>query len=163
MLAQYATSPGKARSPVTLDVLDATGKAVRTYSSSDPVRSPHPALDPEGYNRLCQQNPSATFCNLPLYWPAPAMRLSTSAGMHRFSWDMRYAPVNPDEPAGAGDLERTTAQASTPISAKAMPQTIYRPVPVTPAYSLVPQASRIRNVMVRLVMALYNPEKRAAA
>ena len=33
-------------------------------------------------------------CGLPLYWPAPPMSVSTQAGMHRFSWDMRFDPVS---------------------------------------------------------------------
>jgi photosystem II stability/assembly factor-like uncharacterized protein len=75
---------------VKLEFLNAQGKVIRTYSSSDPVRNPDPATDPDAYNKLCQQTPSATDCALPLYWPAPPQILKTSAGMHRFSWDMRY-------------------------------------------------------------------------
>ncbi|HEV8558533.1 MAG TPA: hypothetical protein VGR06_19350, partial [Actinophytocola sp.] len=84
--------PAAAAGPVTLEILDAAGKLVRGYSSSDPV-PPDPARDPEAYNKLCQQNPSAPHCGLPLYWPAPAMPLSAEAGMHRFGWDLRYAPI----------------------------------------------------------------------
>ena len=32
-------------------------------------------------------------CGLPLYWPAPPNVISTQAGMHRFSWDLHYAPI----------------------------------------------------------------------
>jgi hypothetical protein len=60
---------------VTLEILDAKGVAVRTYSSKDPVVTPHPALDRAAYEKICQQNVSATFCGLPLYWPAaPVIR-----------------------------------------------------------------------------------------
>jgi photosystem II stability/assembly factor-like uncharacterized protein len=75
---------------VKLEFLDAQGKVVRTYASSDPVRSPDPATDPAAYNKLCQQTPNAPDCGLPLYWPAPPQVLKTSAGMHRFTWDMHY-------------------------------------------------------------------------
>ena len=80
-------------SPVTLEILDQAGKTIRTYSSGDPVRTPDPATDPEAYNKVCQQTPGAPDCGLPLYWPAPAMTISTRAGMHRFSWDMRLEPI----------------------------------------------------------------------
>src|ERR1043166_6259304 len=79
--------PSDAAGPVTLEILDGAGKLVRTYSSSDPVRSPDPAIDPVAYNKVCQQTPTAPDCGLPLYWPAPQMVVSAKAGMHRFSWD----------------------------------------------------------------------------
>src|SRR5439155_11078590 len=39
-----------ASAPVTLDIVDATGKLVRHYSSDDHVRNPNPALDPAAYD-----------------------------------------------------------------------------------------------------------------
>ena len=91
--------PAAASGPVRLEILDPRGELVRGYSSEDPA-PPDPARDPEGYNRRCQENPSAPYCGTPLYWPAPAMQLSREAGMHRFSWDMRYAPLTEDSPGG---------------------------------------------------------------
>jgi len=82
--------------PVTLEILDAGGRVIRSFSSDDPVRHPDPALDPVAYNRLCQQTPTARDCALPLYWPAPPMVISTQPGMHRFSWDLHYAPIPGD-------------------------------------------------------------------
>ena len=73
-----------------LEFLDKQGQVLRTYSSKDAVRSPDPATDPVAYNKLCQQRPNAPDCGLPLYWPAPPQVLKTSAGMHRFSWDLHY-------------------------------------------------------------------------
>ena len=67
-------------SPVTLEVIDADGRVVRHYSSADPVVRPDPVNG-----------------NLPIYWFRPPMVLSTSAGMHRFTWDVHYQPL-----AGAG-------------------------------------------------------------
>lgn len=91
--------PSVVTGPVKLEILDANGELVRAYSSED--RSPpDPARDPEGYNRRCQETPSTPYCGTPLYWPAPAMLLSKEPGMHRFSWDMRYAPVSDDIPGG---------------------------------------------------------------
>jgi len=84
---------------VKMEFLDGQGKVVRTYSSTDPIRNPDPATDPAAYNKLCQQNPTAPDCALPLYWPAPPDVLRTSAGMHRFTWDMHYDPI-PGAPGG---------------------------------------------------------------
>ena len=89
-----------AAGPVTLEILDAVGKVVRSLSSDDPVLDPDPALDPEAYDRICQRDPTAPNCRVPLYWPAPQMVLSTRKGMHRFSWDLRFDPLG-DEPREA--------------------------------------------------------------
>lgn len=86
---------------VKLEFLDAQNHVIRTYSSNDPVRNPDPALDPAAYNKVCQQNPAAADCSLPLYWPAPPQILKTSAGMHRFTWDMHYDPL-PGSGGGRG-------------------------------------------------------------
>ncbi|MGD1092880.1 MAG: glycoside hydrolase [Bryobacteraceae bacterium] len=87
---------------VKIEVLNSSGRAIRTYSSADPVRKPDPATDPAAYNKLCQETPSAPDCGLPLYWPAPPKILATSAGMHRFSWDMRYDSVAGTTGGGRG-------------------------------------------------------------
>ena len=89
-----------ASAPVTLDIVDATGKLVRHYSSDDHVRNPNPALDPAAYDKLCQRTPAAADCALPLYWPAPPIRLSTRAGFHRFTWDLRFDPLGEDPDQG---------------------------------------------------------------
>ncbi len=81
---------------VKLEFLNAQGKVIRTYSSTDAVRKPDPATDPVAYNKLCQETPSAPDCGLPLYWPAPPQVLKTSAGMHRFTWDIHYDPIAAD-------------------------------------------------------------------
>ena len=80
---------------VKLEILDAAGKVVRTYSSTDPVRNPDPAIDP---GRVQQALPgrrrTLPDCGLPLYWPAPphgaldARRACTAS-----SWDMHYDPL----------------------------------------------------------------------
>jgi len=88
--------------PVTLDVLDARGTVVRSLSSSDPVLTPDPALDPVGYDRICQRDPGAPNCRIPLYWPAPQMVLSTKKGMHRFAWDLHFEPIGEEPRAGGG-------------------------------------------------------------
>ena len=73
-------------SPVTLEIMDATGKTVRRFSSADPVPPPDPMLA------------------IPAYWLRPPERLSNAAGFHRFVWDMHYAPVpgiKPEYPIAA--------------------------------------------------------------
>ncbi len=96
--------PADASGPVRLEVVDTAGRVVRSYSSDDPVRDPHPAIDPAAYDRICQRTPAAPDCGVPLYWPSPPIRLSSSAGMHRFEWDMRYQPVGSDSLLNAGDV-----------------------------------------------------------
>ena len=62
-----------ASGPVTLEILDAAGKLVRRYASTDkPI-----AVDPDTLN-------------FPTYWLRPPQELSGQAGMHRFVWDLHY-------------------------------------------------------------------------
>ncbi len=67
----YLKSP--AQDEVKLEVLDARGQVVRTYSSKDKLFEP--------------PTPPA----FPAYWFKPENLLSTGAGMHRFLWDVRYS------------------------------------------------------------------------
>jgi len=77
---------GAASGPVTLEILQQDGRVIRRYSSADPVP---PIPDP----------PSAPW---PVYWYRPAVTLSTTAGMHRFLWDVHLQPLGPGAAAGAG-------------------------------------------------------------
>jgi photosystem II stability/assembly factor-like uncharacterized protein len=93
--------PADGQGPVKLEILDAAGKIVRSYASTDPVITPDPAYHPDAYNEVCKRTPSAPDCGLPLYWPAPQMIVSPKAGVHRFSWDLHYDPVGgPVEQSG---------------------------------------------------------------
>ncbi len=94
---------GDAQGAISLDILDASGKVVRSYSSDDPVLKPDPALDPAGYDRICRATPTAPNCSVPLYWLAPQMTLSTHKGMHRFSWDLHFEPIGEEPRAGSGN------------------------------------------------------------
>jgi photosystem II stability/assembly factor-like uncharacterized protein len=81
--------------PVTLDIMDSSGRVVRHFSSADPEK----ALDPA---RL----------DVPDWWPRPPMSLSTEAGMHRFVWDMHYPPA----PGASRDLDDNQAvEEDTPV------------------------------------------------
>ena len=59
--------------PLTLTVTDAAGKIVRRFSSADKADT----IDPE--------------LNVPTYWIRPFRPLTTSAGIHRFVWDLHEA------------------------------------------------------------------------
>jgi photosystem II stability/assembly factor-like uncharacterized protein len=82
--------------PVTLEIKDEAGQAVRRYSSADPLPTPDPALA------------------IPPYWVRPPQKLAAEPGLHRFLWDMHYAPVpglQPQYPIAA--VYRNTAPAAT--------------------------------------------------
>jgi photosystem II stability/assembly factor-like uncharacterized protein len=98
-----------ANGPVTLEIVDQGGKVVRTYSSTEPVFDPDPGKDLAAYDQVCKKNPTAAYCGLPLYWPAPQFIVSPKAGMHRFSWDLKFDPVSPLDLIPAGDEEATGA------------------------------------------------------
>jgi photosystem II stability/assembly factor-like uncharacterized protein len=98
-----------ASGPVKLEILDAAGKVVRTYASTEPVFDPDPGKDLAAYDEVCKKTPTAAYCGLPLYWPAPQFIISPKAGMHRFSWDLKFDPVSPADLIPAGDEEATGA------------------------------------------------------
>jgi len=87
----YLKSP--IQDEVKLEILDAKGQVVRTYSSKDqPFRPPTPPA-------------------FPMYWIRPAEPLSTAAGMHRFIWDLRYSAPPVAQP---GYSMSTAAGTDTP-------------------------------------------------
>lgn len=65
--------PGAPRGPVVLEILDGGGHLVRRYSSEDRAEADGPL-------------------NIPSYWVRPPRALEATPGMHRFVWDIRYAP-----------------------------------------------------------------------
>ncbi len=87
-----------ASGPVKLEILDKSGAVMRSYTSDDRKMSAEPATDPDKYNQICQSNPNAADCGLPLYWPAPSLTLGATRGMHRFNWDLHMDPIG----AGGG-------------------------------------------------------------
>ena len=96
-------------SEVKLDIVDAKGAVIRSYSSKDPVLDPHPAFDMAAYDKICQKTPTATFCGLPLYWPGPPNTIAGRAGMHRVYWDMHFEPFPVANLLDNGDEEATGA------------------------------------------------------
>ena len=101
--------PKDATDPITLEIFDPTGKVVRTYSSTEPVFDPDPGKNMAAYDEVCKKTPTAAYCGLPLYWPAPQFIISSKAGMHRFSWDLKFDPVSQNDLVPAGDEEATGA------------------------------------------------------
>jgi photosystem II stability/assembly factor-like uncharacterized protein len=63
---------GPASGPVALEILDSAGQMVRRYQSDDP---------PE---------PPAEGRNIPDYWIRPSRALASTAGLHRFVWDLHH-------------------------------------------------------------------------
>ncbi len=83
--------------PVTLDIMDSSGKLMRHFSSADPGKPLDPAK-----------------LEVPDWWPRPPMNLATAAGMHRFVWDMLYQPM----PGAEQDLDANQAvEHDTPVAA----------------------------------------------
>ena len=70
----YYWLKNKPRGPITLEIADSAGKLVRRYSSADMVDSIPRDIA------------------IPTYWIRPQQILSTSAGSHRFTWDLHYPP-----------------------------------------------------------------------
>jgi photosystem II stability/assembly factor-like uncharacterized protein len=81
--------PESTSGPVTLEILDANGKLVRKYASTD---TPY-ATEAQLAKQL-----------IPLYWIKMPQTLAAGAGMHRWIWDLRYTTptaTNYDYPISA--------------------------------------------------------------
>ena len=65
----------KASSPIQLEIFDAEGKLVRRFSSDDVLHKTNPNDVP-----------------IQMEWVRDPKPLLAEAGMHRFVWDLRYAP-----------------------------------------------------------------------
>jgi hypothetical protein len=83
-----------ASGPVSLDILDAAGKVVRHYSSTDTLYT-------------------IGDVNIPLYWVRPQQILSGKAGPHRFVWDLHYQPLDVPVSYPIGAITGNTAPAPT--------------------------------------------------
>lgn len=87
-----------ASGPVVLEIRKNDGRLVRRYSSDDPVT---PIPDPKS-------------APVPVYWYRPPQVLSTSAGMHRFLWDVHYQPLAGAAGGGRGGLPIQAIPHNTP-------------------------------------------------
>ncbi|QHN05351.1 hypothetical protein FTO74_05490 [Granulicella sp. WH15] len=68
--------PTEATGDVTLEILDGAGKHIKTFTSATPAAPHHEAGDEEE--------------EAPRRGRGGASRLEKTAGMHRFTWDLRY-------------------------------------------------------------------------
>jgi hypothetical protein len=98
-----------ASGPVTLEIIGADGRLVRRYSSADEVFKPDPAT-----------------IAVPPYWFREITPLSTAPGMHRFTWDLHYQPL---DSAGSGGSAGRLGGPNLPIAA--IPRNTV-PAPTTP-------------------------------
>jgi photosystem II stability/assembly factor-like uncharacterized protein len=89
--------------PVTLEILDGTGKVIRRYASTDPVETLDPATVP-----------------VPAYWYRPPQVLAATAGSHRFTWDMRHQPLT-----GGGGRGGGLPISATPFNTVPTPNSIW--------------------------------------
>ncbi len=96
-----------AAGPVTLEIVDGKGRAIRHYSSDDKVELPTPESAP-----------------VPLYWYRKPLTLKTTAGMHRFLWDMRYQPL---EVGGGRGGRGGLPISATPYNTVPTPNSIWAP------------------------------------
>jgi hypothetical protein len=64
-----------ATGPVVIEILDTGGKVLAKFESTDRAVPPGNTLD------------------VPTYWIRPLQRPETTAGMHRFVWDLHAAPT----------------------------------------------------------------------
>jgi hypothetical protein len=102
--------------PVVIDVLDSTGKVVRSYSSATPAAAP-----------AGPQTVSAV-------WVRPPAVVPTSAGMHRWIWDLRETPPAGGRGGGGGGFGRQQPMLTGAFTIRltANGQTLTQPLTVKP-------------------------------
>ena len=83
----------------TLEILERTGRVIRSYSSRDTSMAP------------------ADIGNTPAYWIRPTQVLSGAPGFHRFVWDVHYAP-----PAGTSSQPGEYPISATPYDTPREPR-----------------------------------------
>jgi hypothetical protein len=82
--------------PVTLEIVDPAGETIRRYSSEDRT----PPVNPDTLN-------------VPAFWRPTPEPLSSSAGMHRWIWDLRPAPTG-ERPSRSGGARAGASAGTTP-------------------------------------------------
>jgi len=75
--------------PMTLEIHDTAGELIRRYSSDDRA----PEVNPE-------------LLSVPAFWRRTPPPLSTTAGMHRWVWDLRPTPTGGGGRGGGGGSGR---------------------------------------------------------
>jgi photosystem II stability/assembly factor-like uncharacterized protein len=98
----YFVAPGASKRPVTLSILDRSGRLVRRFTSEGPpAANAGDGGDDDG---------------LGTYRPVYQTKLDARPGMHRFIWDLRYS----GEPNGAPTAGRSPAGPVAPPGAYAV-------------------------------------------
>jgi photosystem II stability/assembly factor-like uncharacterized protein len=162
-IIDYFLTPAAA-GPVTLQILDAAGKVVRQFASTD---------KPDAMDQIAKEIP------VPIYWVRETKILSAKPGMHRFVWDF-HAP-SPDSvnheypisanfhdtpqypqgatvPPGAYTVKLTAGGKSftQPLVVKMDPRVTTLPAGIAQQYAL---ASRITKAMGQSFRALEEVKK----
>ncbi|HET9282265.1 MAG TPA: hypothetical protein VFR24_09920 [Candidatus Angelobacter sp.] len=106
ILYYYLKSP--AQGDVTLEIQDSSHKMLRRFSSSDQPFEPKPN--------------SYAF---PSYWFKPPEKILTSAGVHRFVWDLRYPPPAVPHPEFGMNTAAGQNTPVEPLGPLALPGTYY--------------------------------------
>jgi len=126
--------------PVTLDILDAGGKVIRHYSST----TKYPAVDPKSLN-------------VPAVWISTPAPLPATAGMHRFSWDLRAIAADGH---GATDVDafggHTVLPGTYTVKLTVDGQSYTQPLTVVqhPVTQQDPAALAARSTMVQQIIGL---------
>ncbi|HKR96020.1 MAG TPA: glycoside hydrolase, partial [Candidatus Angelobacter sp.] len=97
----YLKSP--AQGEVKLEILNAKGQVIRSYSSKD--QPFHPPTPPA----------------FPMYWFNPPEPLAATAGMHRFIWDIRYSAPPVAQPGYSMSTAAGTDTPREPEGPQALP------------------------------------------
>ena len=89
---------------VTLEIVDATGGVVRRFESTSVVPKATPRIVAP-FSFAKSPTVARPFSvpedqgNVPWYWIRPPQVLSGDAGLHRFVWDLKYAPIPEEKPS----------------------------------------------------------------
>ena len=114
--------PAEASSDLRLEILDSQGKLVRTFSSAEPIggRTGTAEAPPAAEE---DEEPGPRMRNVPT-------RLIKTAGMHRFTWDLRYPGpwMNKNRPEGPNGPMAVPGQYSVRLTAGDWTQTVSLPV-----------------------------------
>jgi photosystem II stability/assembly factor-like uncharacterized protein len=104
---------GDVKGPVTLEILDPSGKVIRSFSSESPAAGAREAGGREGGGRAGQDSAAVRREDEPGMGAAPPertgapVRLPASPGLNRFTWDFAYAgawDANPQRSGRNGPL-----------------------------------------------------------
>ena len=122
----YYLAPGAGAAPLTLTIVDSAGAPIRTFSSAAGALRPASANDGGGEDEEGRYRPT---------YPG---RLDATPGMHRFTWDLRYAggPGAPAPPA-APPTPATQTGAPSPSDGPKRPKVPDGPVAAPGDYTVV--------------------------